>query len=200
MWCTPVLLENEHVRLEPLGLQHHGELHALDAEAHADESVWRFAPMDADGGPFARWLDLWFAAALPVAQSGREVIFAVRDQRSGTLVGSTRYLNLAEPHRRVEIGGTWYVARGRGTHVNPACKLLLLSHSFERLGCVRTELKCDLRNLPSQRGIEKLGAKREGVFRKHMVLGDGYIRDTVYYSILDEEWPTVRAGLLARLA
>ena len=112
----------------------------------------------------------------------------------------TTYLDIRAPHDGLEIGWTWYAEEHRGTRVNPECKLLMLTHAFEMLKCVRVQLKCDERNMQSQRAIEKLGAKREGVLRRHGILPDGFVRNTVMYSIIDSEWPTVRSGLKARLS
>lgn len=129
--------------------------------------------------------------------------FVVIDARSGRIVGSSSYLDIDPVHRGVEIGFTWYTPEARGTRVNPASKLLLLEHAFGPLfggRCERVQLKCDGRNERSQRAIAKLGAVREGVLRKHRVLKDGFVRDTVMFSITREEWPKVREGLLARLA
>lgn len=195
MKLTPVVLENEWVRLEPLSAAHHDELIA----AESDASIWTFQPQDPAGGPHAHWLALWMKAALTAHDEGREVVFVVRHKRDGRVVGSTRYLNLALAHRRVEIGGTWYTPAARGGEVNPACKLALFAHAFDELACLRVELKADLRNTRSQAAISKLGAVREGVFRKHMILGDGFVRDTVYFSVVDDEWPAVRASLRSRL-
>lgn len=117
----------------------------------------------------------------------------------GELAGSSSYLDLRPAHRGLEIGFTWYAPGHRGTHVNPETKLLLLEHAFGPLGCERVQLKCDARNVHSQRAIAKLGAVREGVLRKHMVMPDGYMRDTVMFSITRGEWPGVRANLHARL-
>jgi len=117
----------------------------------------------------------------------------------GELAGSSSYLDLRPAHRGLEIGFTWYAPAHRGTSVNPETKLLLLEHAFGPLGCERVQLKCDARNVHSQRAIAKLGAVREGVLRKHMVMPDGYMRDTVMFSITRGEWPQVRANLHARL-
>lgn len=195
-WVVPLVLENRAVRLEPIAPAHLPELLGIDGE---DESLFTFQPVDAHGGPYPRWVQLWFPRALALHDGGVETIWVVRDQRSGQLVGSTRYLAITAPHRRVEIGGTWYIPSARGTHVNRGAKLALLAHAFGPLGCVRVELKTDRRNVVSQRAIEKLGATKEGTFRQHMILGDGFLRDTVYYSILDREWPAIEAQLQAAI-
>lgn len=134
------------------------------------------------------------------ARAGGDEPFCVRRVSDGALVGATRYMAVVEAHKRREIGGTFYGADARGGFVNPACKRLLLAHAFEALGCHRVELKTDVRNLASRAAITKLGAKQEGIFRRHTILGDGHVRDTVYFSIIDAEWPEVRAKLDLRLA
>lgn len=184
-------LAGHGVRLEPLEPRHRAELLA----PASDPAAWEFTPVDDRGGPLAAWLDTWFDRAMACG----DVVFAVRRLADGAIVGSTRYLNVEPAHRRLEIGGTWYGPDARGTAVNPACKLLLLEHAFEALGALRVELKCDARNARSRRAIAKLGATEEGVLRRHMILGDGWVRDTVYFSVLDHEWPRVRAGLEARV-
>jgi RimJ/RimL family protein N-acetyltransferase len=129
---------------------------------------------------------------------------AVIDHALGTILGSSSLMDLQPAHRHVEIGCTWYAPQARGSRVNPACKLMMLEHAFTRLfegqGAVRVTLKCDARNLHSQNAIAKLGATREGTLRRHRIRPDGFVRDTVYFSILPDEWPRVREGLLARLA
>ena len=125
--------------------------------------------------------------------------FVIRRAESGAPVGVTTYMEIRPAHRGLEIGSTWLARPAQGTAINPEAKYLLLRHAFETLGAVRVQLKTDGRNLHSQRAIAKLGALREGVLRRHMILPDGYIRDTVMFSIIDEEWPAVKAGLEARL-
>jgi RimJ/RimL family protein N-acetyltransferase len=125
--------------------------------------------------------------------------FAVVLQDDGAIVGSTSFMDVQPQHRHVEIGCTWYTPAVRGTVVNPESKLLLLRHAFDAMGCVRVTLKCDGRNEVSQRAIAKLGAVREGTLRHHRIQPDGFIRDTVYFSIVAAEWPAVREKLEARL-
>lgn len=137
----------------------------------------------------------WIAGALAEAAKGTRIPFAIIDQASGRAVGSTSYLDVAPEHRRIEIGWTWLGAPARRTAVNTECKLLLLRHAFETLGCGRVQLKIDGRNLRSQTAIARLGAFREGVLRKHVILPDGFVRDTVMFSITADEWPGVRARL-----
>lgn len=190
----PIALEGHGVRLEPLALEHREAL----AAASAHESVWAFAPEAAGLSP-AQHFERWFSRSLGLVGSESVLPFAVRRQSDGALVGSTRYLNAEPAHRRVEVGNTWYTPQARGSFVNPACKLLLLEHAFEVLGVNRFELKCDARNVASRAALKKLGAQEEGTLRRHMVLGDGFIRDTVYFSILREEYPAVRGALFKRL-
>lgn len=187
-----VPLQAAGVALEPLVEDHRGGL----ATAGADPAVWRYLPYDSSEGGFGRWFDM----SLALREQGLEAIWAVRNLADGALVGSTRYLNIAAHDRRVEIGGTWYAPAVWASAVNPACKFMLLRHGFETLGLNRIELKTDARNARSQAAIARLGAVREGVFRRHMVLPDGHVRDTVYFSIIREEWPAVKARLQDRLA
>lgn len=179
------------VALEPLEERHRAGM----AEAGSDPTIWRYLPFDVSGGNFDRWFD----ATLALQNTHRDAIWAVRRSDTDAIVGSTRYLNIAEHDKRVEIGGTWYAREVWAGVVNPACKFMLLAHGFETLGLNRIELKTDARNERSQSAIARLGAVREGTFRRHMVMPDGHIRDTVYYSIIKEEWPAVRDGLIARL-
>ena len=191
-----LLLEDTFVRLEPLVPGHRAALAAL-----ADDPVrWEFGPLDEHGGPFAAWAERWFDEAEAQQNAGTQVVFVVRDVESGRVAGSTRYLNFEPKHGRLEIGSTFYATFARGSWVNPACKRLLLAHAFEELGAFRAELKCDARNVRSRAAIAGIGAKEEGTLRRHMVLGDGYVRDTVYFSVLDHEWPAVKAALDERLA
>jgi RimJ/RimL family protein N-acetyltransferase len=136
---------------------------------------------------------------LALQQRGTDLPFAVIHVPSGRAVGMTRYLNIDAENRALEIGGTWYGLAYQRTSVNTECKYLLLGYAFETLDCVRVQLKTDLRNERSQRAIERLGAVREGVLRNHMILPDGTLRHSVFYSILPEEWPSVRARLAAWL-
>lgn len=187
-----VPLEQGGVRLEPLAETHRAGL----AAAGAATEIWRYLPYDGTGTGF----DTWFDWSLSLNREDKEAVWAVRNLGDGVIVGTTRYLNIAARDLRVEIGSTWYAPFVWGGHVNPACKRALLGHGFETLGLNRIELKTDLRNLRSQAAIAKLGATREGVFRRHMVLPDGHVRDTVYFSIIREEWPGVKARLDERLA
>lgn len=187
------VLENRFVRLEP-----HGETHreGLRAAAKGDPALFAYMPADLSGGAFDRWFD-WTTG---VSDGKRELAFTVVRLADGRIAGSTRYLNIEIAHRRMEIGHTWYARDSWGGTVNPSCKYLLFGYAFDTLKFNRVELKCDARNTRSRAAILKLGALEEGTLRKHMVTYDGFIRDTVYFSVVAEEWPRVRAGLESRLA
>ena len=189
----PVVLEGHGVRLEPLTHAHEDGL----ASAAADGTLW----------------DLWYTAiptpaemrayvekALEGQRDGHMLPWAVREGATGALVGTTRYHDIVAPIDRVEIGYTFYAARWQRSHVNTACKLLLLAHAFDTLGCQVVGLRTDNFNFASQRAIERLGAKRDGVLRHHLARRDGTVRDTVQYSILAHEWRDVRRHLELRLA
>jgi len=128
------------------------------------------------------------------------VLLKAQDRSKGRYVGMTRYLNIEEAHKKLEIGSTWYAPSTWGGPVNPECKLLLMRHAFEALKFNRVEYKTDVRNARSRAAILKLGATQEGIFRKHMIMADGHVRDSVYFSIVDTDWPAVKAGLERRLA
>jgi RimJ/RimL family protein N-acetyltransferase len=185
-------LAGRRVVLEPLAEEHAGELYV----AAQDPRIWEWLDPDASASPQA--FGAWFGEAIDAAKRGEEVPFAVRDRRSGALVGSTRYLALAPEHRRLEVGWTWYAPAAWGTGVNVEAKLLLFTHAFERLGAQRVELKTDARNERSRAAMLALGATFEGIFRKHMDRRYG-VRDTAWYSVVDDEWPAVKARLESRL-
>jgi N-acetyltransferase len=194
MRVEPVTLEGAVVRLEPLSMEHAAGLHA----AAQDERIWRWMPTKLYGS--RERIETWIEAALKAQESGTDLPFATILRETGEPVGATRYLNIARRDRGLEIGWTWLNPRVQRTAVNTECKYLLLRHAFETFGAIRVQLKTDSRNTTSQRAIERLGAAREGVLRKQMILEDGYQRDAVFYSILDDEWPSVRARLEASLA
>lgn len=194
MDVRPVTLTGTVVRLEPLGPAHAEDL----LVAAREPGIWRYMPEDPSSSPEA--MRAWIAAALRERERGTQLPFAIVDLTSGTAIGSTRYLNISPRDRGLEIGWTWLAAPAQRTPVNTACKYLLLRHAFETLGVVRVQLKTDGRNDISQRAIERLGAVREGVLRKHMLVQHGYIRDTVMYSILDREWPEVKTRLESSLS
>ena len=185
----PVCLTGRVVRLEALSEDHVPEL----AVAGRDPRIWRYMIYgDVTTAPAMRRF-VWTLLAWQAA--GTDLPFAVFHRETGRIVGCTRYLNIRPADRGLEIGGTWYDVDFQRTAVNTECKYLLLYHAFETLGCIRVQLKTDSRNVRSQRAIERLGAVREGVLRNHMILPDGTVRDSIFYSILDEEWPAVRARL-----
>jgi RimJ/RimL family protein N-acetyltransferase len=189
----PVILEGSHVRLEPLDLSHAEDLYAVGN----DERIWRYMPRARLAGlADAREM---IQEARAAAADGSQIPFAIIERHCNRAVGSTRYLDIRRRDRALEIGWTWLGSAYQRTPINTECKYLLLRHAFEALGAVRVQLKTDLRNEGSQRAIERLGAIREGVLRKHMSVWDGFIRDTVYYSILDNEWPGVRRRIEALL-
>jgi RimJ/RimL family protein N-acetyltransferase len=181
------------VRLAPLCLEH---AEVLWPQAD-DPDVWRYLPYGTIDSP-AR-LRALIAELLARQARGTDLPFTVFDLATGLAAGMTRYLAIDYANRSLEIGGTWYGRAFRRTATNTECKYLLLRHAFESLGCVRVQLKTDVRNERSQRAIERLGAVREGVLRKHMILPDGYLRSSVIYSVVDDEWPAVKAHLEALL-
>ena len=193
MWVEPVTLVGDVARLEPLDARHAEALYV--AGRHSD--IWAFMPVD----PSASVQDMraWIAAALAARDDGTQVPFAIVARATDACVGSTRYLAISPHDRGLEIGWTWLTPAVQRTAVNTECKYLLLRHAFETLGAIRVQLKTDRRNITSQRAIERLGAVREGVLRKHMIVRHGYQRDSVMYSITDDEWPAVKAGLEAKL-
>ncbi len=187
----PVTLEGSGVVLRPLVREDAPALFAITPETTFPYFLsW---PTEWTPASFAVWLEAHIA-------NPKTRAFAVIDRATGGIVGSTSYLDIDPVNRCLEIGATWYAPARRGTRINPECKLLLLGHAFEQLNCVRVTLKCDARNLHSQRAIAKLGAIREGVLRKHRIQSDGFVRDTVYFSVVAEEWPRVREGLNERIA
>lgn len=190
---APVTLEGHGVRLEPLEAKHAEGL----AAAAEDGRLWElwFTSVPEPGRTA-----LYVADALAGQAAGHMLPWAVRELATGEIAGTTRFHDIVTAIDRVEIGWTWYAARWQKSHVNTACKLLLLSHAFETLGCAAVGLRTDAFNFASQRAIAALGAKKDGVIRHHQARRDGSVRDTVMYSILKAEWPDVRRHLAARLA
>jgi RimJ/RimL family protein N-acetyltransferase len=188
----PTVLEGKGIRLEPLTDEHHDGL----AAAATDGRLWElwFTSVPAPDGVRG-----YIAEALDGHNLGHLLPWAVRELESGTIIGSTRYHDIVPRIDRVEIGYTWYAQSRQRTHVNTTCKLLLLGHAFETLGCKVVGLRTDNFNFRSQRAIEALGAKRDGVMRHHVARRDGTVRDSVMYSILASEWPDVRRHLELRL-
>lgn len=190
---SPVRLEGNGVRLEPLTRQHRD---GLDAAA-ADGKLWElwFTTVPGPGQT-----DAYIEAALAGQEAGTMLPWVVRELSSGAIIGTTRYHDIIAAAGRVEIGYTWYGKRWQRSHVNTVCKLLLLAHAFDTLGCKVVGLRTDNFNFASQRAIEALGAKKDGAIRHHWPRRDGSVRDTVMYSILASEWPDVRKHLELRLA
>lgn len=188
----PVVLERNGVRLEPLTAEHRDGI----ADATADGDLWNlwFTSVPAPDEVAA-----YIADALAGQQDGQMLPWAVRELASGAIIGSTRYHDIMPTSDRVEIGYTWYGASWQRGHVNTACKLLLFGHAFDTLGCKVVGLRTDNFNFASQRAIEALGAKQDGVIRHHQTRRDGSVRDTVIYSVLATEWPDVRRHLELRL-
>ena len=189
----PVTLEGHGVRLEPLTSDHHDGLR----EAAADGRLWQLWFTSV---PEPEQTQAYITTALAGQKAGHMLPWAVRDLATGAIVGSTRYHDIVAEIDRVEIGYTWYGLRWQRSHANTACKLLLLAHAFDALGCAVVGLRTDNFNFASQRAIEALGAKRDGVIRHHAPRRDGSARDTVLYSILAHEWQDVRRHLELRLA
>ena len=191
MDLTPFTLRGRHTTLEPLSA---GDLDALWSVAR-DPDLWRLSPTRvASRDDLARYL----STALAEQRAGRAVPFVTR-LTDGPVVGSTRFANIVPEHRRVEIGWTWIGRPWQRTIVNTEAKYLMLRHAFEHWGCIRVELKTSSLNLRSQNAILRIGAVPEGTFRSHVVNHDGSRRDTVWFSILDHEWPAVKVGLEQRM-
>lgn len=192
---SPVILEGHGVRLEPLAVAHCGDL----AEALADGELWTLwytSTPDRGLDGMAAYVD----AALEGQRQGHMLPWAVRDLRDGRLIGTTRYHDIVAAISRVEIGYTWYTQRAQRTHVNTACKLMLMGHAFEALACRVVGFRTDAFNFRSQRAIEGLGARKDGVLRGFGARRNGEPRDTVMYSVISSEWPDVRQHLEFRLS
>jgi RimJ/RimL family protein N-acetyltransferase len=190
--AAPVTLEGHGVRLEPLNATHEDALRA----AASDGELWTlwFTTVPEPGRVGA-----YIATALDGQEKGHMLPWVVREATSGAIIGSTRYHDIVADIGRVEIGYTFYAKHWQRTHVNTACKLLLFQHAFEGLGCRVVGLRTDNFNFASQRAIEALGAKKDGVLRRHQRRRDGTVRDSVMYSVLQEEWPDVKRHLELRL-
>ena len=191
--AQPIILEGHGIRLEPLTEAHHDAL----AAAAADGKLWElwFTSVPEPGG-----MKGYIATALKGQQDGHMLPWAVRDLASGAVIGTTRYHDIVAAIDRVEIGYTWYASSRQRTGVNTACKLLLLQHAFETVTCKVVGLRTDNFNVRSQKAIEGIGAKKDGVLRHHAARKDGTVRDSVMYSILATEWPDVKRHLELRLA
>lgn len=193
-WVEPVTLTGRYARLEPMTEAHVPAL----AQIGVGQDFWHFmlyGDMHTEADMCA-----WVSDILSRAQKGTDQPFVVVDLASGRVAGATRYLNIMPKDRGLEIGGTWYGTEFQRTAVNTECKYLLLRHAFETLGAIRVQLKTDSRNVRSQRAIERLGAVKEGTLRNHMILPDGFIRHSVFYSILDSEWDGVKKNLETMMA
>ena len=190
---SPVFLRGNHVELHPLSQSHAGDLSA----AIAVGDLWKLAVsnLPAPGG-----MQAYIAEALGLQSAGKALPFALIDKSTGHAVGSTRFGNFEPAHRRVEIGWTWLGTTWQRTAFNTEAKYLLLGHAFESLGLNRVEFKTDLVNDRSRKAILRLGALEEGVLRRHMIVRDGRVLDSVYYSIIAEEWPAVKANLRRMLS
>jgi RimJ/RimL family protein N-acetyltransferase len=190
MWVRPVVLEGRSIRIEPLA-----ERHAASILESADPETFRYhltapTPWDQAGA---------LSYVRRILGSPDRIAFAIVDAASGALAGSSSYFDIREQHRSIEIGHTWISPALRGTHVNPESKLLMLSHAFEVLLAERVQLKTDGRNVQSQAAMRKLGLTFEGVLRKHMILPDGFVRDTHMFSAIRDEWPELKCRLIERL-
>ncbi len=194
MSLSPVTLTGRHARLEPLGEHHLASLlrHGVDAE------IWRWTPMLRDDPRDS--VRAWYDRGVKGRERGDMLPWVIVDLASGEPVGGTSYLDIAMADKRVEIGSTWHGRAFWRTGINTECKYLLLRHAFETVGCNRVQLKTDVRNVRSQTAIARLGAVREGVLRSQMIMPDGWVRDTVMFSIIASEWPAVKARLEERMA
>ncbi len=188
-FVQPVTLSGRGVELVPLALEHVAGLRA----AAADGELWKLRITSV---PEPDQTQAYIEDALKAREAGHRFAFVVRDQATGTVLGSSSYHDILQAVKRVEIGYTWYAARCQRTHINTTCKLLLLTHAFETLDCHVVGWRTDNFNHASQRAIERLGAKKDGVIRGHALRRDGTIRDTVMYSLRSGEWPEVKAQLL----
>jgi N-acetyltransferase len=188
----PVTLEGRHVRLEPLAQEHHAALCAVGL----DPDLWELIPNPVTS---PEEMAAYIQAALNGQAAGSALPFATVDATTGRVIGSTRFMNIDEANRRLEIGATWIAAPWRRTAINTEAKYLLLRHAFETLGCIRVELKTDSLNQRSRNAIRRIGATEEGTLRQHIITWSGRLRDTVYFSVLDSEWPRVKRDLEQKL-
>ncbi len=193
MNLSPVVLKGAHVRLEPLCESHHAGLSAVGL----NPELWKLNISQVlDAEQMMRYI----RTALSDQEKGTALPFATIEKATGTIVGSTRYMNIDAAHKRVEIGSTWIAPPWQRTAVNTEAKYLMMRHAFETLGCNRVELKTDMLNTKSRNAILRIGAKQEGILRSHMVTWSGRLRDTVYFSVIAPEWPEVKANLDAKMA
>lgn len=192
MKIEPVTLQGRVVRLEPLALAHVPGL----ARVGLDPELWRWIPTQVAD---AAQMQAWVQTALDEQTAGTSLPFAIISQASGEAIGSTRYMNIVPAHRRLEIGSTWLSTAAQRSGANTEAKLLLLTHAFEALKAIRVELKTDALNSTSRAAIARIGGIEEGIFRRHVICASGRVRDTVYFSMLDNEWPAVKARLFSML-
>jgi len=192
MLIAPVILQGRHVRLEPLTLEHAAGL----AEVGLDDDLWKWIPTPVCT---PEEMSAYVQTALQEQATGSALPFALIEKSSGRAVGSTRYANIERVHHRLEIGWTWVARPWQRTAINTEAKYLLLRHAFETLKCMRVELKTDSLNDRSRAAILRIGASQEGIFRNHMITASGRIRHTVYFSIVDSEWPEVKVRLETKL-
>jgi RimJ/RimL family protein N-acetyltransferase len=185
---VPVALEGDFVRLQPMTLEHLDGL----SEVGLDPEIWRFTLALVRTRDDMRG---YMESALKLQRDGTTLPFVTIERSSGQIVGSTRFGNYDPANRRIEIGWTWIAPAWQRTAINTEAKYLMLSHAFEKLHCVRVELKTDVLNSRSRKAMLRIGAKEEGILRKHSLVWDGRYRDSIYYSILDEEWPEVKQQL-----
>jgi RimJ/RimL family protein N-acetyltransferase len=193
MDLPPTILEGTHIRLVPMSMDHCDQLW----EAGLDEELWRLTTVVIKGRDDMR---RYIQEALKAQDKGMALPFVTVEKKTNKLVGSTRYGNIDESHRRVEIGWTWVAREWQRTVVNTEAKYLMLRHAFETMHCIRVEFKTDSLNEASRNALKRIGAKEEGVFRNHMITSGGRIRHSVYFSIIDSEWPDVKLQLERRLA
>jgi len=193
MRIEPVILEGLFVRLEPLRGDHLPDL----IKVGMDESLWKWTSVDIKTESD---LQRYVREALTDQALGVALPFVTIESSTGTIVGSTRFGNIDEPNRKVEIGWTWINPRWQRTAINTEAKLLMLTHAFEDWGCIRVELKTDSNNVKSRNAMKRLGATEEGTHRNHMITESGRIRHSVFFSIIDSEWQEIKAGLVAKLA
>ena len=192
MKIEPVTLQGRVVRLEPLALAHVPGL----ARVGLDPELWRWIPTQvADTAQMQAWVQ----TALDEQTAGTSLPFAIISQASGEAIGSTRYMNIVPAHRRLEIGSTWLSTAAQRSGANTEAKLVLLTHAFEALKAIRVELKTDALNSKSRAAIARIGGIEEGIFRRHVICASGRVRDTVYFSMLDNEWPAVKTRLFSML-
>jgi RimJ/RimL family protein N-acetyltransferase len=192
MTLDAVTLEGRFVRLEPLAPTHAGPLSAVGL----DPDLWKWTTISLRT---PEEVQAYVQSAIDDRAAGRALPFATIERATGAAIGCTRFMNISLSDKRVEIGSTWVAGPWQRTPVNTEAKLLMLRHAFDTLGCIRVELKTDCLNERSRNAIKRIGGVEEGILRQHMITASGRLRDTVYYSILDREWPAVRARLETRL-